>query len=263
MSGQDHPRSRGVYKFSFGISTKRPGSSPLARGLRESAAVRGPDLRIIPARAGFTTSSPSSPQALPDHPRSRGVYAAFYGIVAQEAGIIPARAGFTSGTSAHNSPTRDHPRSRGVYSSRLSAITKKSGSSPLARGLPQKYLGWTGGSRIIPARAGFTMGYEVMRLVMRGSSPLARGLHSRLVVKRRSVRIIPARAGFTRPLESRLVDVQDHPRSRGVYASTVASVAIIHGSSPLARGLPGYLVEESALRRIIPARAGFTHTRCC
>ena len=53
---QDHPRSRGVYKFSFGISTNRPW--------------------IIPARAGFTRPDRPLCRRPPDHPRSRGVYRA-------------------------------------------------------------------------------------------------------------------------------------------------------------------------------------------
>ncbi len=49
--------------------------------------------------------------------------------------------------------------------------------------------------------------------------------------------IIPARAGFTviRPL---MADhLEDHPRSRGVYAPDGGIVAEARGSSPLARGL--------------------------
>ena len=50
----DHPRSRGVYAESAKCATMNPGSSPLARGLRMAVVVHVADLRIIPARAGFT-----------------------------------------------------------------------------------------------------------------------------------------------------------------------------------------------------------------
>ena len=50
------------------------GSSPLARGLLVSRQHRGPIVRIIPARAGFTEWSVSSAETGEDHPRSRGVY---------------------------------------------------------------------------------------------------------------------------------------------------------------------------------------------
>ena len=50
----DHPRSRGVYLGS-GLGRRMcPGSSPLARGLLRSRAIRYTSAGIIPARAGFT-----------------------------------------------------------------------------------------------------------------------------------------------------------------------------------------------------------------
>ena len=134
---------------------------------------------------------------------------------------------------------------------------------------------------IIPARAGFTS-RDVLRehfqrdhprsrgvydkdrdcvVARSGSSPLARGL---LVVESAGVaagRIIPARAGFTaqcRPIDCKPTD---HPRSRGVYASSEPWPRMRAGSSPLARGLlplRGLPPESSG---IIPARAGFTPTR--
>ena len=54
LPGQDHPRSRGVYAMESAGILSQIGSSPLARGLRRGPA-RGPrQVRIIPARAGFT-----------------------------------------------------------------------------------------------------------------------------------------------------------------------------------------------------------------
>ena len=51
---RDHPRSRGVYAYSYKLSVTSDGSSPLARGLpRLELGERG-EIRIIPARAGFT-----------------------------------------------------------------------------------------------------------------------------------------------------------------------------------------------------------------
>ena len=70
----DHPRSRGVYAERDEVPARRPGSSPLARGLLLHDDSFGAVGRIIPARAGFTgPGSPLGP-AGPDHPRSRGVY---------------------------------------------------------------------------------------------------------------------------------------------------------------------------------------------
>ena len=111
----DHPRSRGVYR-GFGNQIPAPlGSSPLARGLRGAGEDDRAETRIIPARAGFTRSIRRLSGAIPDHPRSRGVYAlcpAYSGqgggssplarglrgwthMMVINRGIIPARAGFT------------------------------------------------------------------------------------------------------------------------------------------------------------------------
>ena len=96
--------------------------------------------------------------------------------------------------------------------------------------------------------------------VSTGSSPLARGL--RLIEVDRSIRerIIPARAGFT-GLPSRLYRWRaDHPRSRGVYEAEGNEGRRRAGSSPLARGLRGYVQGQVTSDRIIPARAGFTRS---
>ena len=53
-SAPDHPRSRGVYGTRYVSVLSGPGSSPLARGLRNGASDGWPFTRIIPARAGFT-----------------------------------------------------------------------------------------------------------------------------------------------------------------------------------------------------------------
>ncbi len=193
----DHPRSRGVYGFVYSSLKTAGGSSPLARGLRDRKFMPRRESGIIPARAGFTSWSTSSPAWPRDHPRSRGVY-----LVSDEGqvhvagssplarglpapgstrgpslGIIPARAGFTTHPFPGAFPARDHPRSRGVYRSSATQASQRCGSSPLARGLPLRVRARARVFRIIPARAGFT--------------------HVRLVLTR---------------------FVADHPRSRGVYS---------------------------------------------
>ena len=213
---RDHPRSRGVYPRRRRPRRPRPGSSPLARGLRVTFHGRPGILRIIPARAGFTIRASSLSYLKRDHPRSRGVY---YGIrcvrsyvlgssplarglpgltrpTTSATRIIPARAGFTLLMTSLFKAMEDHPRSRGVY--------------------PQT-------DRNRPERS--------------GSSPLARGLLQRLSRTPRSIRIIPARAGFTEPISSPSATVRDHPRSRGVYDSPKDIIPENCGSSPLARGL--------------------------
>ena len=70
----DHPRSRGVYHLNPDGALVVVGSSPLARGLRLRRHRGRACGRIIPARAGFTTTPTTPPTWTPDHPRSRGVY---------------------------------------------------------------------------------------------------------------------------------------------------------------------------------------------
>ena len=70
----DHPRSRGVYFSASSVPICRRGSSPLARGLLLQMGDHGGEIRIIPARAGFTSYILRDEDGVMDHPRSRGVY---------------------------------------------------------------------------------------------------------------------------------------------------------------------------------------------
>ena len=55
QASQDHPRSRGVYAGAIARIAPIVGSSPLARGLQQSATLTAVAAGIIPARAGFTS----------------------------------------------------------------------------------------------------------------------------------------------------------------------------------------------------------------
>ena len=275
-----------------------PGSSPLARGLHLIAGLQRRQLRIIPARAGFTLFL-SGPRAFCwDHPRSRGVYSRVSCGAAADGGssplargllfwmrimgrgkrIIPARAGFTMGHSTLTPQTRDHPRSRGVYWYCTVEGRWGLGSSPLARGLRGDATVSGNSDRIIPARAGFTprptrrwdgardhprsrgvYSAPLPRLpCVLGSSPLARGLQPHRLDANSSGGIIPARAGFTWTMTALSLLAGDHPRSRGVYRQGEDDRVEVEGSSPLAWGLQVRRHHQRAQRRIIPARAGFT-----
>ena len=114
---QDHPRSRGVYRLTVSAPRAGAGSSPLARGLHEMVEAAHAQIRIIPARAGFTSAGRPGRRRAADHPRSRGVYKRSSGRRGGRGGssplarglqrpyrrrihgrrIIPARAGFTPG----------------------------------------------------------------------------------------------------------------------------------------------------------------------
>ena len=280
------------------VAEEGGGSSPLARGLLATDVDANGVPGIIPARAGFTPCARSSPTPAWDHPRSRGVYCFETSTAGAEDGssplarglptrlvehggddrIIPARAGFTTGHRGPGRGWRDHPRSRGVYTPTRAGRRGGRGSSPLARGLHRHGPPAGPQCRIIPARAGFTLDRRRRRPRHRdhprsrgvywesddpitqdhGSSPLARGLRGQDSTKIGGAGIIPARAGFTAQPRRHGPDLQDHPRSRGVYSGAVSPPAGTPGSSPLARGLLPASPALTPTHRIIPARAGFT-----
>ena len=134
----------------------RTGSSPLARGLRRRHGNHFQRGRIIPARAGFTSTKTLHTIMGRDHPRSRGVYCLLCWLSDGDGGSSPLARGLPDATNKFKNTLRDHPRSRGVYASALPWVWRWRGSSPLARGLPQKYSMLAIAVRIIPARAGFT-----------------------------------------------------------------------------------------------------------
>ena len=195
-------------------------------------------------------------------------------------GIIPARAGFTKWSYCRVFARKDHPRSRGVYAKDVGVHRERDGSSPLARGLRADLAAVAYVLRIIPARAGFTgirqgvheekPDHPRSRGVYTpshsashhapGSSPLARGLRGPSRHPSRHGGIIPARAGFTHSAGLIPSVKEDHPRSRGVYATSTVRLSPDRGSSPLARGLHQSATTCTAAWRIIPARAGFTDT---
>ena len=115
MVAWDHPRSRGVYAYGVKPPDAMIGSSPLARGLPSYDHGRWLQMRIIPARAGFTSPAAATPSAPPgSSPLARGLRGRNTGR-RRHRGIIPARAGFTRSPGRTTANGGDHPRSRGVY----------------------------------------------------------------------------------------------------------------------------------------------------
>ena len=131
------------------------GPSPLSRGIRGAVAPGPVGLRIIPALAGNTADTSSTPRIGQDHPRSRGEYPLVLrcfvaprgssplsrGIRARVHGalrarrIIPALAGNTVRRANTLNPSTDHPRSRGEYWRAWDSSSRYPGSSPLSRGI--------------------------------------------------------------------------------------------------------------------------------
>ena len=174
----------------------------------------------------------------------------------------------------------DHPRLRGEHGGRTHPIGFATGSSPLARGALGRHRKSPAQRGIIPACAGSTAGRSrqpapcqdhprlrgehgmewLVEAWPRGSSPLARGAHQGGHQAGEQEGIIPACAGSTRGAVAERHDLGDHPRLRGEHVVADDSSEVSVGSSPLARGAPGGLVDEVREAGIIPACAGSTTT---
>ena len=70
--------------------------------------------------------------------------------------------------------------------------------------------------------------------------------------------LIPARAGNTDHTLVTAYSLRAHPRSRGEHPLNRDMVYVLPGSSPLARGTPGWAHARRYRRGLIPARAGNT-----
>ena len=235
--GKDHPRSRGEYVHQSGPVPAGPGSSPLSRGIPGARLQPLSMIRIIPALAGNTSTTPANIALRGDHPRSRGEYVAGGVVLSEVEGssplsrgihvvdgsrfvtsrIIPALAGNTTHLGRGLRPPPDHPRSRGEY----------------------------------------LVGY-LMILTRRGSSPLSRGILRPQAGGKITGGIIPALAGNTARQPQTDYPTADHPRSRGEYISGSQNPRSSHGSSPLSRGIPRACAVYTGGGRIIPALAGNT-----
>ncbi len=153
----DHPRSRGVYRHGWLHPGEKGGSSPLARGLLAAGGKANPDMRIIPARAGFTSQLRPRPWTTGDHPRSRGVYFRALMATIARTGSSPLARGLRRLGDGPDQGLRIIPARAGFTYGRYGRSTYTYGSSPLARGLRVALAAQPHHVRIIPARAGFTL----------------------------------------------------------------------------------------------------------
>ena len=171
-----HPRSRGEHSPRVQMHPSAFGSSPLARGTRSFVLCFSLSPRLIPARAGNTSSTTDPLSLHTAHPRSRGEHTTHSGkaligdgssplargtlcpegVDRSQKRLIPARAGNTILSSAAPSASPAHPRSRGEHYRSVVVLSQEFGSSPLARGTRSGSSGGGTGIRLIPARAGNT-----------------------------------------------------------------------------------------------------------
>ena len=273
-----HPRSRGEHPRKRGRSPSYFGSSPLARGTPAAVSLHTRYRRLIPARAGNTSTESPPLLAQSAHPRSRGEHGAPSFSRRSPGGssplargtrvsknnssgaprLIPARAGNTFSGILRREAFEAHPRSRGEHSVQKALAPRGFGSSPLARGTPRCCPPGVKAFRLIPARAGNTSFALSLSSAAAGSSPLARGTRAWCRRRCRVVRLIPARAGNTASTSSPLPSPTAHPRSRGEHPGSYIALWAPAGSSPLARGTLSGIRRGRRSSRLIPARAGNT-----
>ena len=172
----DHPRIRGEHDVSHITPLALDGSSPHTRGAPLICITDDPDVGIIPAYAGSTTSTASTPPWRRDHPRIRGEHSRRTDTCPYPTGssphtrgahlrrishflddrIIPAYAGSTPHCSTATGTSGDHPRIRGEHASNFTAPRGGMGSSPHTRGARLRGARRHQKCRIIPAYAGST-----------------------------------------------------------------------------------------------------------
>ena len=174
----DHPRACGANWLDSQSRMSTAGSSPRVRGKHPLFCARDAAIRIIPARAGQTSSAMRDDVPSSDHPRACGanlmqlegkyrkdgssprVRGKLAGLARglPRLRIIPARAGQTSRAATGSTGTSDHPRACGANLFFSPCHLVQYGSSPRVRGKPGAGPHQRPARRIIPARAGQTTG---------------------------------------------------------------------------------------------------------
>ena len=176
LSRRAHPRACGENRPAPSRPGAFEGSSPRVRGKRGPVSATDSHARLIPARAGKTSTS-STPAGTPRaHPRACGenvepiAYATggqgssprvrgkhpLAPLLAGVHGLIPARAGKTTSSPPPPRARRAHPRACGENECRRTGSPRGTGSSPRVRGKPGGRRGDRRVAGLIPARAGKT-----------------------------------------------------------------------------------------------------------
>ncbi len=275
-----HPRWRGADDWPVHLICVAPGSSPLARGGRDSSACCDWSPGLIPAGAGRTSLCVPRSSVSGAHPRWRGADLHPEGPVRCDGGssplarggrtrshrdhprfgLIPAGAGRTASTRSARARSRAHPRWRGADAAPVTATVGDEGSSPLARGGTQRLRSVQTHCWAHPRWRGADHGQHVAFDTAAGSSPLARGGLQAALGDQGLRGLIPAGAGRTPTHAPTRSPPRAHPRWRGADPGGAAMAVAAGGSSPLARGGRRRVPRLPRRRGLIPAGAGRTAT---
>ena len=254
------------------------GSSPLARGTRWGWDPGLAAVRFIPARAGNTAPTATSPSTSPVHPRSRGEHVQ-HAVVGGSIGgssplargtpavhprrgparrFIPARAGNTRSGTGGPMQRSVHPRSRGEHICHTTSTAAYPWFIPARAGNTPRRPRPCAPRTVHPRSRGEHPDFMRGMCTTAGSSPLARGTPPRGAPSVLGGRFIPARAGNTSDVSLYRCSGAVHPRSRGEHMASPITTPTATGSSPLARGTRDDGEGADARLRFIPARAGNT-----
>ena len=187
MSWGAHPRAGGENHVSIGLAVSLHGSSPRGRGKHQKDSLVQRLRRLIPARAGKTSTTSASDSTRRAHPRAGGENdddhthipsvagssprgrgkPELSGYATKGDGLIPARAGKTCQVATLACKSRAHPRAGGENAVNTKAINGQTGSSPRGRGKHDRVACCVLRYGLIPARAGKTNGSGVPALAAR------------------------------------------------------------------------------------------------
>ena len=210
-----HPRVGGENTEADVIRNTASGSSPRGRGKHQPRRLCPEWLGLIPAWAGKTPGSFSSPRRLWAHPRVGG-----------ENPFPRAVCAWPSGSS---------PRGRG----KLLYDSKRRGEPRLIPAWAGKTCSWScprARSRAHPRVGGENIDHERVRFNAAGSSPRGRGKRGSVLNEAPFAGLIPAWAGKTQITTPWGCARTAHPRVGGENAAAEGRLRLTQGSSPRGRG---------------------------
>ena len=178
-----HPRESGEQGIARYYQQAKCGSSPRERGTADDFERRRLWCRVIPARAGNSSSRQRRPGRPSGHPRESGEQSMCHCVLCRHAGssprergtahgtglrmilrrVIPARAGNRWQIEDRQAAASGHPRESGEQASKWPWTVNAGGSSPRERGTETDEGAEVNMLRVIPARAGNSLRVAVTR----------------------------------------------------------------------------------------------------
>ena len=273
-----HPRVRGDDPDVIRVEDVISGSPPRARGRPRRGRELELDVRLTPACAGTTQSTPPRRASSQAHPRVRGDDS---GRICSSAvargspprargrppdpptslrpgGLTPACAGTTRPARALPCGRWAHPRVRGDDGRKLARHEGSSWLTPACAGTTLRAATESTAVSAHPRVRGDDQRLGLTILAVTGSPPRARGRPRTLTLTTGSTGLTPACAGTTGHCAESRRRRRAHPRVRGDDPFFPLFAAVEHGSPPRARGRRHRLGPRGHQEGLTPACAGTT-----